>query len=81
MKNYTLHFLILTIITAIIGFSGFEFFGSTAFRFICLVSGIGLLISCLDSVLLSRRNRKLKKQVETEKVKSNQGLRNISNNQ
>jgi len=81
MKKYTLHFLILTIVTAIIGFSGLDFIGGSVIRFICLVAGIGLFISCLDSVLLSRRNRKFKKQVETEKVKSNQGFRNLSNNQ
>ena len=80
MKKYTLHFLILTIVTAIIGFSGLDFIGGSVIRFICLVSGIGLFISCLDSVLLSRRNRKFKKQVGTEKVKSNQGIRNLSNN-
>ncbi|RFN59975.1 hypothetical protein [Marixanthomonas ophiurae] len=80
MKNYTLHFLILTIITAVIGFSGLEFIGGSVVRFICLISGIGLLISCLDSVLITRKNRKFKKQVAPKKVKSDSGSRNFSNN-
>ncbi|WP_133240830.1 hypothetical protein [Marixanthomonas spongiae] len=70
MKNYTFHFLLITIITAILGFSGFEFPGSTVIRFACLVSSVGLLISCLDAVLITRRNRKMKKQMSTKKVTS-----------
>ena len=81
MKKYTLHLLILTVLTAILGFSGFEFIGDSVVRFACLLSGIGLFVSCLDAVIISRRNRKLKKQVETEKVKSNHGSRKFSNNQ
>lgn len=70
MKNFTLHLLILTIVTALLGFSGLDIIGGTIIRFICLVSGVGLFISCLDAVLISRRNKKMNKQVETEKVKS-----------
>ena len=70
MKNFTLHLLILTIVTAILGFSGLDIVGGSIIRFVFLLSGIGLLISCLDAVILSRRNRKLSKRVETEKVKS-----------
>lgn len=65
MKRYTFHFLILTLLTAALGFSGLEFMGDTFVRFVCLVSGIGLFISCLDAVIISRRNRRnLKKQAE-----------------
>ncbi|MAN59954.1 MAG: hypothetical protein CMC08_08995 [Flavobacteriaceae bacterium] len=65
MKKYTFHLLVLTLITAILGYSGFEFLGDTFVRFLCLLFGIGLLISCLDAVIVSRRNRKnLKKQIE-----------------
>ncbi|UAB81290.1 hypothetical protein INR76_00600 [Marixanthomonas sp. SCSIO 43207] len=70
MKNFTLHLLILTIVTALLGFSGLDIIGGTIIRFICLVSSVGLFISCLDAVLISRRNKKMNKQVETEKVKS-----------
>jgi|TARA_R110000751_G_scaffold293129_1_gene400605 uncharacterized membrane protein YtjA (UPF0391 family) len=69
MKNYTIHFLLITIITFAVGFSGIEFPGAAAIRFVCLVAGIGLFISCLDAVLLSRRQRKIKKNLRTEKIK------------
>lgn len=62
MKNYTIHFLILTIITAVLGFGGFDFYGSKAVRIICLFAGIALMVSCMDAIILSRKNRKLRKQ-------------------
>ena len=51
MKNYTIHFLIVTVFTALIGFAGLEFPGATLVRLICLFAGIGLMISCLDAVI------------------------------
>jgi len=68
MKKYTSHFLLITILTAIFGFSGLEFMGDSLVRFTCLVASIGLLISCLDAVILSKKKRKLSQQ--TEKVKA-----------
>jgi len=68
MKKYTSHFLILTLITGIFGFSGLEFTGESIVRFVCLVSVIGLMVSCLDAVILSRKNRRFKNR--TEKVKA-----------
>jgi len=68
MKKYTSHFLIFTIITAILGFSGLEFAGDSFVRFACLLSVIGLMISCLDSVILSRKNRRFKNQAEKVKA-------------
>ena len=70
MKNYTVHFLLITLFTLILGFTGLEYPGAAAVRFICLISGIGLFLSCLDAVLLSRRQGKLNKKVRAEKVKS-----------
>lgn len=67
MKNYTKHFLIITVVTALVGFTGLTFPGDTAVRFICLLSGIGLMISCLDAVLVSQKRKQLKKQTEKAK--------------
>ncbi|SRX53991.1 DUF1328 domain-containing protein [Aequorivita sp. CIP111184] len=61
MKNYTIHFLIITIISALLGFTGLEFPGDTIVRIICLFAGIALMISCLDAVIVIRKKRKIKK--------------------
>lgn len=70
MKKYTSHFLIVTIITALLGFTGLEYPGAMFVRLVCLFAGIGLMISCLDAVILSTRNRKQRKKVKTENVES-----------
>jgi uncharacterized membrane protein YtjA (UPF0391 family) len=69
MKKYTIHFLILTIVTTLLGFTGLEFTGDSFIRFVCLVSFIGLMISCLDAVLLTRNRRRISKEARTEKVR------------
>ncbi|WP_432413004.1 hypothetical protein [Rasiella sp. SM2506] len=69
MKKYTIHFLLLTIITFALGFSGIEFAGASVIRFICLIAGIGLMISCLDAVILSKQNRRLRKTLKAEKIR------------
>lgn len=61
MKNYTFHFLVVTVISALLGFTGLEFPGATVVRLICLFAGIGLMISCLDAVIVSRKHRRAKK--------------------
>lgn len=61
MKKYTIHFLIVTVLSALLGFTGLEYPGSTAVRLICLFAGIGLMISCLDAIIISRKQRKIKK--------------------
>lgn len=61
MKNYTIHFLIITIVSALLGFTGLEFPGDSAVRVICLFAGIALMISCLDAVIVIRKKRKIKK--------------------
>ncbi len=61
MKNYTIHFLIITIVSAILGFTGLEFPGDSAVRIICLFAGIALMISCLDAVIVIRKKRKANK--------------------
>lgn len=66
MKKYTFHFLIITIISALLGFTGLEYPGASMVRLICLFAGIALMISCLDAVILSRKN---KRALKTEKRK------------
>ncbi len=61
MKKYTVHFLIATILSALLGFTGLEFPGDTIVRLICLFAGIGLMISCLDAVIISRKRQVNKK--------------------
>jgi len=62
MKKYTIHLLILTAASILLGFTGLEFPGASFIRFLALVSGIGLIVSCLDAVILSRKNRRAKRQ-------------------
>lgn len=71
MKKYTFHFLIVTIISAVLGFTGLDYSGAMFIRLLCLFAGIGLIISCLDAVIVSRRNRK---NVETEEVNSDSDM-------
>jgi len=61
MKNYTFHFLIVTLISGILGYSGLEFPGDKFLRVVCLFAGVALMISCLDSLIVIRKNRKIKK--------------------
>lgn len=69
MKKYTIHFLLITLLTFALGFSGLEYAGATAVRFVCLIAGIGTMVSCLDAVLVSKRKRALRDTMKTEKVK------------
>ncbi|MDC7995786.1 hypothetical protein [Altibacter sp. HG106] len=78
MKRFTFTLLMTTIFLAIAGFSSYEYTGITFVRFAFLISFIGLFISCLDAVILSRRKRRKVIQSEKElkvkpsKVKVNQ---------
>ncbi|QNJ96782.1 hypothetical protein ALE3EI_0192 [Constantimarinum furrinae] len=69
MKNYTFQLLVITCITALLGFTGLEYPGDTFVRIIFLISFIGLLISCLDSVLISRKTRNLKLKEQRQDVR------------
>lgn len=64
MKNYTIHFLIITVVSALLGFTGLEFPGAKVVRLICLFAGIALMISCADAVIVSRKQRRAKKQTQ-----------------
>lgn len=66
MKKYTFPLLIITVITALLGFTGLDFPGAMVVRLICLFAGIALMISCLDAVMVIRRNRNA---LRKEKIK------------
>lgn len=67
MKKYTIHFLIITILSALLGYTGIEYPGEIVVRLICLFAGIALMISCLDAVIISRKNKRASKE-EKRKV-------------
>ncbi|MBT0608262.1 hypothetical protein [Aequorivita echinoideorum] len=71
MKKFTLHFLIITIISALLGFTGLDFPGGIVVRLICLFAGIGLMVSCLDSVIISRSQRKARRQTKIQNTELN----------
>ncbi|MAP54173.1 hypothetical protein [Altibacter sp.] len=69
MKNYTTHFLIITLVSGVLGFTGLEYPGATFVRFICLVAAVGLMISCLDAVLISRKIKRIQLKEQREDVR------------
>ena len=69
MRKYTIHFLIITLVTLVLGYTGLTFPGESAVRLICLLGGIALMLSCLDAVLISRKmKREYKKQLQKERL-------------
>ena len=68
MKKYTFPLLVITIVSALLGFTGLEFPGATIVRLVCLFAGIGLMVSCLDAVMVIKRNRRA---LRSEKIKVN----------
>jgi uncharacterized membrane protein YtjA (UPF0391 family) len=66
MKKYTFQFLIVTLATALLGFTGLEFPGDTAVRLLCLFAFIALLVSCLDAVIVSHKSRQNAKKSRAE---------------
>ena len=65
MKKYTFPLLIITIVSALLGFTGLKFPGDMVVRLICLFAGVALMISCLDAIIVIRKNRK---KVKAEKL-------------
>ncbi len=64
MKNYTFQFLLVTLISALLGFTGLEYTGAFFVRLLCLFAGIGLMISCLDAIIVSRKECRAKKNTQ-----------------
>ncbi|WP_378187036.1 DUF1328 domain-containing protein [Aquimarina sp. W85] len=56
MKKYTIHFLISSIITGLIGFGGFDFTGVEVVRILFIVTLDFLIISLLAKVLFYKNS-------------------------
>ena len=69
MKNYTKHFLMGTVVTLALGFTGLEYMGDTIVRFMFLIFAIGLFISCLDAVLISKRMHRIRVKEKAKDVR------------
>ena len=62
MKKYTIHLLIVTIVSALLGFTGLDFPGLKFVRILCLFAFIGLMVSCADAVMVIRKKRRARKE-------------------
>ncbi|WP_034923338.1 DUF1328 domain-containing protein [Gillisia sp. CAL575] len=56
MKNYTLHFLIMTIVTGLLGFAGLNFFGIEVVRILFLIFADLLIVSLISKTFFSDTN-------------------------
>ncbi|RKS45069.1 uncharacterized protein DUF1328 [Gillisia mitskevichiae] len=64
MKNYTLHFLIMTIVTGILGFAGLNFFGIEVVRVLFLIFADLLIVALISKIFFSDS-----KEVRLQRVK------------
>ncbi len=53
MKNYTLHFLIMTIVTGVLGFAGMTFFGIEVVRVLFLIFADLLIVALISKIFFS----------------------------
>ncbi len=64
MKNYTLHFLIMTVVTGLLGFAGFTYFGIEVVRVLFLIFADLLIVALISKTFFSDT-----KKVRVERVK------------
>jgi len=64
MKNYTLHFLIMTVVTGILGFAGLNFFGIEVVRVLFLIFADLLIVALISKIFFSDS-----KEVRLQRVK------------
>tara|TARA_R100000935_G_C2825465_1_gene162033 strand:+ start:614 stop:811 length:198 start_codon:yes stop_codon:yes gene_type:complete len=64
MKNYTLHFLIMTLVTGLLGFAGLTFFGIEVVRVLFLIFADLLIVSLISRTFFSDT-----KEVKLQRVK------------
>ncbi len=57
MRNYSILFLILTVVTALIGFTGLDFYGIEAVRILSLVFADLFVISILAKIILPKKEQ------------------------
>ncbi|CAM4268213.1 DUF1328 domain-containing protein [Gillisia hiemivivida] len=64
MKNYTLHFLIMTIVTGLLGFAGLTFYGIEVVRVLFLIFADLLIVALISKTFFSDT-----KEVKLQRVK------------
>ncbi len=53
MKNYTLHFLIMTVVTGLLGFAGLTFYGIEVVRILFLIFADLLIVALISKTFFS----------------------------
>ena len=53
MKNYTIHFLIMTLVTGLLGFAGMNFFGIEVVRVLFLIFADLLIVALISKTFFS----------------------------
>lgn len=53
MKNYILHFLIMTLVTGLLGFAGMNFFGIEVVRVLFLIFADLLIVALISKTFFS----------------------------
>jgi uncharacterized membrane protein YtjA (UPF0391 family) len=64
MKNYTLHFLIMTIVTGLLGFAGLTFYGIEVVRVLFLIFADLLIVALISKTFFSDT-----KEVKLQRIK------------
>ncbi|WP_026839532.1 DUF1328 domain-containing protein [Gillisia sp. JM1] len=64
MKNYTLHFLIMTIVTGLLGFAGLTFYGIEVVRVLFLIFADLLIVALISKTFFSDT-----KEIKLQRVK------------
>lgn len=57
MQNYTLHFLIMTIVTGLLGFAGLSFFGIEMVRILFLIFADLLIVALISKTFFSESKK------------------------
>jgi uncharacterized membrane protein YtjA (UPF0391 family) len=53
MKNYTLHFLIMTVVTGLLGFAGLTYYGIEVVRVLFLIFADLLIVALISKIFFS----------------------------
>jgi len=64
MKNYTLHFLIMTVVTGLLGFAGLTYYGIEVVRVLFLIFADLLIVALISKTFFSDN-----KKVRIQRVK------------
>ncbi len=64
MKNYTIHFLIMTVVTGLLGFAGLTYYGIEVVRVLFLIFADLLIVALISKTFFSDTEK-----VRVQKVK------------